>query len=190
MFTFATLPLGFIYYLLRTQAKHIRYIIYTEYAFTIHVNPKYLHNVLHFLTHSFFCQQTILTELTAIDNYFRCERFYLVAVLTSPVFATRIQVTTDFNEITEVMSLTPFFLSAGWQEREIWDMYGIFFKGNPDMRRILTDYGFVGYPLRKDFPMTGYQEMLFLDRKQQLNQIPVSLVQEFRLLNRSRVWVE
>lgn len=102
---------------------------------------------------------TQLADITAVDVPKRVYRFELVYNLLSMVYNARIRVKTYADELTPIDSATAIFSSANWLEREIWDMYGVFFSNHPDLRRILTDYGFEGHPLRKDFPLSGYVEI-------------------------------
>jgi NADH:ubiquinone oxidoreductase subunit C len=108
--------------------------------------------------------------------------------LLSLVFNNRIRVKTYVNEITPVMSVVPFYPCANWWEREVWDLYGIFFENHPDLRRILTDYGFEGHPMRKDFPLTGYVELKYDESRKRIVVEPVKLAQEFRSFTFETPW--
>lgn len=99
----------------------------------------------------------------------------------SHFYNTRLSLITKINEITPLPSLNYLFESANWLEREVWDMFGIFFSGHPDLRRILTDYGFSGHPLRKEFPLTGFKELSYIDHIQNLRYDRVVLAQEYRI---------
>ena len=121
-----------------------------------------------------------LTDLTAVDYPNRPYRFELVYQLLSITHNRRIRVLVSVPEGEVVPSVLPVFNSANWAEREVWDMFGIFFAGHPDLRRLLTDYGFEGHPLRKDFPLTGYVEVRYDDTQRRVIYEPVHLVQEYR----------
>lgn len=108
--------------------------------------------------------------------------------LLSPVQNLRIRVKVQTDETTPVPSVIPIFRGAEWFEREAYDMYGILFTGNPDLRRLLTDYGFDGFPLRKDFPLTGYVEVRYDDTKKRVVYEPVQLTQEFRSFDFLSPW--
>ena len=92
------------------------------------------------------------------------------------------------NEITSVPSVVDIFINANWWEREVWDMYGIYFDNHPDLRRILTDYGFEGHPMRKDFPLSGYVEFRYDENKKRVIGEPIELTQEFRTFNFEMPW--
>jgi len=126
------------------------------------------------------CMFHQLVELTAVDYPEREERFEVVYCLLSMKHNQRIRVKLTTDEDTPVPSVTGVFSSAGWFEREAWDMYGVFFSDHPDLRRILTDYGFEGHPLRKDFPLTGYVEVRYDEDEKRVVYEPVKLTQEFR----------
>jgi NADH/F420H2 dehydrogenase subunit C len=130
-----------------------------------------------------------LAELTAIDYPSQGARFRVVYSLVSYEYTNRFTVIVAIPERGILPSLTSIFPAAAWQEREVWDLFGLFFQGNPDLRRILTDYGFSGHPLRKDFPLTGFSEILYDDRKKQIIYRPVSLAQEFRNFTNVNPWV-
>ena len=121
-----------------------------------------------------------LSDLTAVDYPERPERFELVYQLLSMRNNMRLRLLAAVGEGQAVPSATTVFNAANWAEREVWDMFGIFFAGHPDLRRLLTDYGFEGHPLRKDFPLTGHVEVRYDDTLRRVVNEPVSLVQEFR----------
>ena len=121
-----------------------------------------------------------LSDLTAVDYPERPERFELVYQLLSMRNNMRLRLLAAVGEGQAVPSATIIYSAANWSEREVWDMFGIFFAGHPDLRRLLTDYGFEGHPLRKDFPLTGHVEVRYDDTLRRVVNEPVSLVQEFR----------
>lgn len=136
--------------------------------------------VLTFLRDDTQCQFKALMDLCGVDHPERDPRFDVVYNLLSISQNTRIRLKTATDEDTPVPSATAVFNSANWWEREAWDLYGIFFADHPDLRRILTDYGFEGHPMRKDFPLTGYVEVRYDDEQKRVVYEPVKLVQEFR----------
>jgi NADH-quinone oxidoreductase subunit C len=121
-----------------------------------------------------------LTDVCGVDWPSREQRFDVVYHLLSPRQNVRVRLKVMTDEETPVPSLTPIFPGADWFEREAYDLYGIVFQGHPDLRRILTDYGFDGYPLRKDFPLTGFVEVRYDDERKRVVYEPVRLAQEFR----------
>ena len=123
---------------------------------------------------------TILLDVCGVDYPERPERFEAVYHLLSTRHNQRIRLKVITNETTPVPSLVDVFPTAGWFEREAWDLYGILFAGNPDLRRILTDYGFEGHPLRKDFPLTGFVQARYDEEQKRVVYEPVKLTQEFR----------
>lgn len=129
-----------------------------------------------------------LVDVTAVDYPARPERFEVVYSLLSIKDNRRVRVKITASEDTLVPSVTGIFSSAGWFEREVWDMYGILFDGNPDLRRILTDYGFEGHPQRKDFPLTGYVELRYDDELKRVVYEPVKLTQDFRNFDYLSPW--
>ena len=129
-----------------------------------------------------------MMDLCGTDYPNRPERFEVVYNLLSLEFNRRIQIKVMTDEDTPVPSITPLFSSANWFEREAWDLYGIFFDGHPDLRRILTDYGFEGHPLRKDFPLTGYVEVRYDEEQKRCVYEPVSLTQDFRMFDFISPW--
>ena len=130
----------------------------------------------------------VLTDITAVDYPERSERFEIVYNLLSLKFNSRLRIKVTTDEKKAIPSVSSLYSSACWYEREIWDMYGVSFEKNPDLRRILTDYGFEGHPLRKDFPLTGYVEVRYDDEKKRVVYEPVQLDQEFRSVDFESPW--
>ena len=121
-----------------------------------------------------------IIDITAVDYPGREKRFDVVYHLLSPTLNARVRLRGEADETTQVPSLIEVFPGADWFEREAYDLYGVIFTGHPDMRRILTDYGFDGHPLRKDFPLTGFVEVRYDDQEKRVVYEPVRLNQEFR----------
>jgi NADH-quinone oxidoreductase subunit C len=136
--------------------------------------------VVSFLRDDPRCQFISIIDVTAVDWPGREKRFDVVYHFLSPKQNTRIRVKIETDEKTPVASIIGVFPGADWFERETYDLYGVLFIGHPDMRRILTDYGFEGHPLRKDFPLTGFVEVRWDDEQKRVVYDPVRLAQEFR----------
>ena len=134
------------------------------------------------------CRFEVLIDLRGVDYPERAERFDVVYHLLSPRLNQRLRVKIATDETSPVPSINDVFPAANWYEREAYDLYGIRFTGHPDLRRILTDYGFQGYPLRKDFPLTGYVEVRYDDEKKRVVYEPVKLTQEFRDFDFESPW--
>jgi len=134
------------------------------------------------------CRFKQLVDITAVDYPEKEKRFKLVYLLLSHENNLRVAINFNVNEKTHVPSITKIFPSANWMEREVFDMYGISFKDHPDLRRILTDYGFEGYPLRKDFPLTGHTEVRYSEAKKKVISEPVKLDQEYRDFDFESPW--
>ena len=147
---------------------------------TIKVLPESIVKILTFMRDDVNCEYKQLMDVCGVDFPDRERRFDVVYHLLSMKQNTRARVTIQTDEATPVPSVCNVFNSAAWFEREAWDLYGIFFSGHPDLRRILTDYGFEGHPLRKDFPLTGYVEVRYDDEQKRVVYEPVKLTQEFR----------
>ena len=144
--------------------------------------------VLAFLRDDVNCRFKCLVDLCGVDYPERRERFEIIYNLLSHSHNLRIRIKTATDEDTPVPSVTGLFSSAIWPEREAWDLYGIFFSDHPDLRRLLTDYGFEGHPMRKDFPLTGYLEVRYDDEQKRVVYEPVSLTQEFRSFDYLSPW--
>ncbi|MGB8277398.1 MAG: NADH-quinone oxidoreductase subunit C [Methylovirgula sp.] len=134
------------------------------------------------------CLFVCFTDLTAVDYPTRVPRFDVVTHLLSPKHNRRIRIKVGIDEDQPIESLTSLFPAANWFERETYDLFGIVFAGHPDLRRILTDYGFTGHPLRKDFPMTGYVEVRYNDEQKRVVYEPVHLNQAFRSFDFLSPW--
>ena len=146
----------------------------------LRTTPSALVNLLTSLRDDVVASFNQLSDLTAVDYPDRPERFEMVYQLLSMKNNIRLRVLMPIDEGQAVPSIVGLFSAANWAEREVWDMFGIFFAGHPDLRRLLTDYGFEGHPLRKDFPLTGHVEVRYDDTLRRVVNEPVSLVQEFR----------
>jgi NADH-quinone oxidoreductase subunit C len=144
--------------------------------------------VMTFLRDDPQCRFVCLIDVCGVDYPERDKRFDVVYHLLSPSKNMRIRVKTQTDEETPVASVVPLFPAANWFEREAYDMYGILFEGHPDLRRLLTDYGFDGYPLRKDFPLTGFVEVRYDDTQKRVVYEPVKLAQEFRTFDFLSPW--
>ena len=129
-----------------------------------------------------------MIDLFAVDYPEHPKRFEVNYHLLSIKNNSRINVKIEFGENELVPSVVDLFSTAGWLEREAWDMYGVIFEGNPDLRRILTDYGFEGHPMRKDFPLTGYKEIAYDPEQRKVVYRPVNLTQEFRSFDFTSPW--
>jgi NADH-quinone oxidoreductase subunit C len=147
---------------------------------TVTVEPARITDVLKHLRDDSKCEFKILVDLCGNDWPTRAKRFDVVYHFLSLTRNQRIRVKATLGEGEAIPSCASLYPAAGWFEREAFDMYGIAFAGNPDLRRILTDYGFSGYPLRKDFPLTGYVELRYDEELKRVVYQPVQLVQEFR----------
>jgi NADH-quinone oxidoreductase subunit C len=155
---------------------------------TIRVQASTIARVLTYLRDDPNCQFKLLVDLCGVDYPEREARFEVVYHLLSPRQNHRIRVKVATDETTPVPSVTSVFSSAMWYEREAWDLYGIYFSDHPDLRRLLTDYGFEGHPLRKDFPQTGYVEVRYDDEQKRVIYEPISLRQDWRSFDFLSPW--
>ncbi|MEZ5928647.1 MAG: NADH-quinone oxidoreductase subunit C [Parvularculaceae bacterium] len=155
---------------------------------TIEVHAPRIAPVLKFLRDDTLCRFIQLIDVTAVDYPERLKRFDVVYHLLSLHNNQRIRVKAEIGEEETIPSVIDVHPTADWFEREAFDMYGVVFAGHPDLRRILTDYGFEGYPLRKDFPLTGHVEVRYDDEKKRVVYEPVNLVQDFRNFDYLSPW--
>jgi NADH-quinone oxidoreductase subunit C len=155
---------------------------------TLEVETARIVEALTFLRDDPDCQFICFTDLSGVDYPQREKRFDVVYLLLSPKLNRRVRVKIATDEATPAPSIVSVFPAADWYEREAYDLFGILFDGHPDLRRILTDYGFDGHPLRKDFPMTGFVEVRYDDEEKRVRYEPVKLTQEFRQFDFLSPW--
>ena len=154
----------------------------------IEIDIEALYSTILYLKTNNKCRFKQLIDITAVDYPKKEKRFKLVYLLLSHENNLRILININIDEKTHVPSITKIFPSANWMEREVFDMYGVSFKDHPDLRRILTDYGFKGYPLRKDFPLTGHTEVRYSEEHKKVIYEPVKLDQEYRHFDFESPW--
>ena len=154
----------------------------------IDIDIENLISVILFLKTNDKCRFKQLIDITAVDYPEKEKRFRIVYLLLSLENNLRLLININIDENFKVTSITKIFPSANWMEREVCDMYGIYFKDHPDVRRILTDYGFEGHPLRKDFPLTGHTEVRYSETKKKVIYEPVKLEQEYRDFDFESPW--
>ena len=154
----------------------------------VDINVENLTSTILFLKTNDKCRFKQLIDITAVDYPEKEKRFKIVYLLLSHENNLRIIINVHIDETVMVPSITKIFPSANWMEREVFDMYGVSFKDHPDLRRILTDYGFEGYPLRKDFPLTGHTEVRYSEAKKKVISEPVKLDQEYRDFDFESPW--
>lgn len=144
--------------------------------------------VLLTLKYDWYKQFISCMDIIAYDQPGKVYRFTIIYYLLSLTYNSRLQLITQTNELKGLDSVIMLYSSANWSEREVYDMFGIMFLYHPDLRRILTDYGFSGFPLRKDFPLTGYQELVYSDYSKTTEYRNVELTQEFRKTTYEKPW--
>lgn len=144
--------------------------------------------ILFFLKNHTNSQFKILSDIVVVDYINKKERFEIIYNLLSIRFNNRLKIKININELQQIDSIVGIFKTAGWLEREAWDMFGIFFNNHPDLRRILTDYGFEGHPLRKDFPLSGFLEVYYNELKKRVVYEPLNLSQQYRVFEFNSPW--
>ena len=154
----------------------------------LNIDCENLIDVLVFLKNDTSTKFRQLVDITAVDYPEENQRFKLIYLLLSHEFNSRIVLNYSINENEVIPSITEIFPSANWMEREVFDMYGIKFKDHPDLRRILTDYNFEGFPLRKDFPLTGHKEVRYNEDEKKVVYEPVQLEQNYRNFDYESPW--
>jgi NADH-quinone oxidoreductase subunit C len=170
---------------LTTKVKH------SDIAFDellLEINHEELINVIQFLKSNDQCKFRQLIDIAGVDYPEEEKRFKLVYLFLSHENNFRIKLSVNIEIRKKVSSITKIFPSANWMEREVFDMYGIEFEGHPDLRRILTDYNFEGHPLRKDFPLTGFNEVRYSEKEKKVIYEPVKLEQNYRNFDFSSPW--
>lgn len=177
-FLLKTIPLFLIK--LQVNIKENLIIITTKH--------EHLLNLITFLKDNQLLQFKTLISITAVDYPKNKNRFEINYFLLSYKLNTRIIIKLNTSDILPVPSITSIFKGANWYEREVWDLFGVFFSNHPDLRRILTDYGFEGFPFRKDFPQTGFVEVRYDDQKKYVLYEPLEMTQEFRSFDFLSPW--
>ena len=162
----------------------------SSYELRVFYNAKRVVDVIFFLKNNSMLLYSVLTDLIVLDFPAKLERFKVVYYLLSLQYVSRVSSICDNSEYIPMLSITECFKSASWLEREAWDMFGVYFINHPDLRRILTDYGFQGFPLRKDFPLVGFVEVFFDDSKNRIVYLPISLSQELRGFQFKNPWAK
>ena len=155
---------------------------------TLEVRAEAIERVLKFLRDDIACHFEMLVDVCGVDYPDRDPRFDVVYHLLSISNNLRVRVKVGIDEEGTVPSVAAIYSTAGWFEREVWDLLGIYFSDHPDLRRLLTDYGFEGHPLRKDFPLTGYVELRYDDEQKRVVYEPVKLTQDFRSFDFMSPW--
>jgi len=161
-------------------------IVNNELMVTVH--PDFVLPMCHFLKKNSLTRCSQLIDMTAVDYPDRDARFTVVYNFLSVDLNARLRLKTEVDGLTSIESITSIYPCAAWWERETWDMFGIFFTDHPDLRRILTDYGFQGHPLRKDFPLSGYTEVRYDTTEKRVISEPLQLAQEFRSFDFASPW--
>ncbi|TLD26388.1 hypothetical protein PspLS_04545 [Pyricularia sp. CBS 133598] len=167
-------------WLMSCLPKYIQQFSLWKDELTIYICPSGVIPVFNFLKYNTSAEFTTVSDITAVDFPTRDQRFEIVYNLLSVRHNARIRVKTYADEASPVPSICSIYDGANWYEREVYDMFGVFFVGHPDLRRIMTDYGFEGHPLRKDFPLTGYTEVRYDEEKKRIVTEPLELTQAFR----------
>lgn len=175
-------------YLQNHLAAHLLASGITHGELWLKAKAESLLTVLRFLRDDYQVQCQQLLDIAGVDYPERLQRFDVVYNLLSLTHNHRVRVTISTDEKTAVPSAVGLYSAAGWYEREAWDLYGLRFNGHPDMRRILTDYGFEGHPLRKDFPLTGHVEVRYDEEQKRVVYEPVKLPQDFRTFDFTSPW--
>jgi NADH-quinone oxidoreductase subunit C len=180
------------------DVNHIYYLFYYKKNYNLfhskellllsQIDNPFLLNYMNYLKNNLNTQSKLLSDLCGSDFLGRKKRFNVTYNISSLLYHTRYLINIWNNELDFVRSITQIFPAAQWYERETWDLFGIGFKGNKDLRRILTDYGFYGHPLRKDFPLTGYVELGYDLRMNSIVYKNVTLIQEFREFDTLSPW--
>jgi NADH/F420H2 dehydrogenase subunit C len=173
-------------YLKKIFPQTIGYVINGELI--IKVPHKKIKKILSFLKNHTQSQYKVLSDICAVDYPWKKNRFEVIYNILSIAFNSRLTLILSVEEKTSVESISAIYSAAGWFEREIWDMFGIYFVGHSDLRRILTDYGFKGHPLRKDFPLTGFIEVRYVNNAKRILAEEVSLAQDYRTFYFNNNW--
>lgn len=178
----------YVFFFLKLKLRLVDVIFIDYYHLNFRVNRKLLLHCFFFFKNHTNCLFHVLHDIIALDFPGNQKRFKVVYNLYTTHYNARVRLYTKVSQLDYLDSVTPIFNSANWLEREVYDMFGILFNGHPDLRRILTDYGFKGYPLRKDFPLSGFSEVSYDSSQRKLIFTKVSFAQELRLFKYYKVW--
>jgi len=179
---------NFARFLENILVNHVKKVSQFRDEIIIEVDVLDLKQTILFLKDHENCLFKVLIDIFAVDYPNKEKRFELVYCLLSIKYNSRLKVKTFVDEFTPIESIVDLYQAANWLEREVWDMHGVYIEQHPDLRRILTDYGFEGYPLRKDYPLSGYTEVRYDDSQKRVIYEPLELSQEFRVFNFSSPW--
>lgn len=180
----------FLNYCKKIAPKFIQNVKIKDCELIIKSLSKNISFIIDLLKNKINMQFNQLIDIIVVDQPQEVFRFKTIYLLLSVNFNCRLYLITRCQEAKSLFSLSKFFKSAGWLEREVWDMYGIFIQNHPDLRRILTDYGFIGHPLRKDFPLFGFKEVFFNEKTKKITYYPVNIDQNFRSFNFKNPWIK
>lgn len=161
---------------------------FKDFEYSLITSPDHLILVTNVLKNHINYQYTLLSCISGVDLLKQNYRFMIAYEFLSLTFNSRMRIKVFVNDYDYIPSLTFLFINANWWEREVWDLFGLFFFNHPDLRRILTDYGFEGYPLRKDFPLFGFRELRYDNNQKTIVSEPVVLSQEFRFFDYETPW--
>jgi len=161
---------------------------FRKYELSLFTAKRNLISIITILKQHLSFQYSLLSCISGADLLVFHYRFLIAYEFLSLVFNSRVRVKVFLNQFSSILSITNVFLNANWWEREIWDLFGIYFEKHPDLRRILTDYGFEGHPLRKDFPLCGFKEVRYDNNQKTVLFDFVFFTQEFRRFNYSNLW--
>lgn len=179
---------GYIFHVFKHHKLGISDLNQISTHLIVATHRDYMRRFLSFLFLDINTQCKLFVDIVCSDFPSRINRFYVHYNLVSILYGLRFFVSCITTELAYIHSITQLFCSASWYEREIWDLFGVHFSGHPDLRRILTDYGFQGHPLRKDFPLSGFIELCYSERANSIVYQPVSLVQEYRYFDTLSPW--
>lgn len=180
--------INFISRIINILSKKISFGFIFRKNMYLKIEKEDLHFVLNFFKKHMNARFTTLIDITCVDHPSKQNRFLMIYNLLSIKHKTRILIAVECNEYSAMPSIVNIFPCANWLEREVWDMFGVFFTNHPDLRRILTDYGFEGFPLRKDFPLMGFIEVRYDDEEKRIVYEPVEMTQQYRVFSSINPW--
>jgi NADH:ubiquinone oxidoreductase subunit C len=180
-------------YLIQSWPKYFKkkVIFFQKNNFFLYliIKKKWLKNILYLLKNNSLCRLTNLIDIISYDLLYIKNRFIIIYLLNSFLFNNQILLfLKNSSKILNIISIWNIFFNANWFEREIWDLFGIFFFNHPNLQKLLTDYGFKGYPLRKDFPLIGFNDLFYKDFFKRLKYTPIEMSQEYRKFNFLSPW--